>query len=196
MSAQRFGLRGEQEGAALIAVVERLLANAVSCKVENAIPVVPDCKSEHSDETLESAGEAPFAESRQHDFRVAPAAETMASSLELRSQTPVIVDLAVEGHDEPTVFRTHRLVAVCREVQDRQAADPEGDAPPRIRPVALVVRTSMAQRLCHPSDRPCISAGFYAVLVEDACEAAHRALTPRSVAHRTPERHLGAERDS
>ena len=54
------------------------------------------------------------------DFGVAAAAEGCAFPLEPTAQLAVVIDLAVEGDDDPSVRGTHRLTAGLRKVEDRQ----------------------------------------------------------------------------
>jgi hypothetical protein len=69
--------------------------------------------------------------------------------LELRSQRFVIVDLAIVTDHPPTVGGMHGLMSLGRQVQDRKAAVPKGDAGIRIAPIAFIVRTTVDDGVGH-----------------------------------------------
>jgi hypothetical protein len=78
-------------------------------------------------------------------------AELRAALLELGAQLAEVEDLAVEDDRDRAVGRVHRLVAVGRQVEDREAAVVEADAAQQRR--AVRVGAALAHRLAHRDER-------------------------------------------
>ncbi len=131
--------RAEEEDAALRAAVERLDAEAVAREVERARLAVPERECEHPDEAFEAGLEPPRLEGSEHDLGVRVPAKAVAARFERAREVGEVVDLAVVDHHEAPARRRHRLVAVGREVEDREAAVAEGDAALGVGPRARVV---------------------------------------------------------
>ena len=68
---------------------------------------------------------APLEIAVKQDLGVAGRAERMASRLQLPAQFDEVVNLAVEDQGDGTVDGAHRLVASRRQVENRQAPEPE-----------------------------------------------------------------------
>ena len=68
------------------------------------------------------------------------------------AQFTEIVDLAIEDDDEALVGTGHGLMAVRREVEDREAAVAEGDAGVCVYPCTLVIGTARDDGVGHATD--------------------------------------------
>ena len=73
----------------------------------------------------------------------------VALRLELGAELAVVVDLAAEGQPDRSVLVRHRLMPGGREVDDREAAVPEGDALLGEVPRAAVVGPAVMDALAH-----------------------------------------------
>ncbi len=94
--------------------------------------------------------------------------------LQLLEQARRIVDFAIEADDIASGVAGHRLVTLRRKVNDREAAEAEGDTGGGVGERAVIAGSAMAQRVGHVRD------GFHQRLVgsrtgeiEDAGKAAH-----------------------
>ena len=153
MGPQRLQLGSEEERRADPAVVERLLAHSIPHEVEPPLETVPQGEGEHPDQSLDGTLEPPVLDGRHERLRIRPPAERYTGVLELGAQVTEVVDLPVKRDHVAAARRAHRLPALTRQVQDCQAAMPEGDAGLGIGPVAFVVRPAMAQGLRHTTER-------------------------------------------
>jgi hypothetical protein len=117
--------------------------------VKGLLLLVPDGDGEHPDEALHGGGDAPLLECGQHHFGVGPAAEAMAEAFQFGAEAGVVVDLAVEDHHEAAAGREHRLVALGRQVEDRQAPESEAHAQGAVRPRPFVVGAAVLQAVRH-----------------------------------------------
>ena len=98
----------------------------------------------------------------------------MALRDQLFSQPEMVVDLAVEGDGEGPVLVVHRLGAILRKVDDREAAVTE-----RRRAAAEVpapVGSPMRDDLRHPAQQRLVGETIL-VAIHEAADAAH-AVTP------------------
>ncbi len=89
-------------------------------------------------------------DSVEENLRVGGPSKAQPRRLELRSELPKVVDLAVEDEYEALVPRVHRLRAGIRQIQNRETAVSEADPRSRIGPYALSVRSAVGQLACHP----------------------------------------------
>jgi hypothetical protein len=103
-------------------------------------------------------------------------AEIPAIGEKLATQLMVVVHLAIEHNRPVTVRRMHRLVAVFRQINNRQPPKAQRNARRIIRPHTAVVRTSMNETLRHSASR------FLQALIgrrrEYSRYAAHVTITP------------------
>ena len=152
--AQGLELGAEQEGVALPAVVQRLLAGAVAGQGQGARAAVPQGQGEHAHAGLQGALDAPGGDAGQQGFGVGVAApgRRLAGGLQFAPQIQVVVDLAVVGQQPAPVGRGHRLVPGRRQVDDGQAAVPQGDAGGAIHPGPAIVRAAVVQPIGHGRD--------------------------------------------
>src|SRR5690606_8562415 len=118
------------------AVVERLLAEAVPDQVQPALPTVPQREREHAVDPVQGAPQAPAGDRLDQHLRVGVPAERDPAGRELRGELAVAVDLAVVGEHPTPVPRAHRLGAVVRQVDDREAPVRQGDPRGGVDPVA------------------------------------------------------------
>ena len=170
---ERLQLGPEGDEARLAVDVERLLAQAVPDERELAALGVPHRDREHPHEAADGLADAPLLERGQDDLGVGVAAETVSLRLQLPAQVAEVVDLAVEDHHEPAGGRGHRLMAVGREVQDREAAEAQRHSRPGVGPGSAVVRPAVRDGLDH-APRPVLELGRgRSRRDEDSGQAAH-----------------------
>ncbi len=100
--------------ATCLAVLERVRQTR-----EPVIVTIPDRESEHSTQVVHHCLALIGIEVQKH-FGVRAAAEDVAFPFKSAPEFPVVVDLAIEGHDEFAVSACHRLRACVRQVDDRQ----------------------------------------------------------------------------
>ena len=138
---QSLELRPEQQRITHAAIIEGLLADTVADQMEQPLPPVPEGEGEHPHAPPDRLVEPPALDGRQQDLSVGLAAEGRHRPVgsELAPQRPEVVDLSIEGDYVAAAGRVHRLMAVSGEVDDRQAAEPEGDTRRRVGPGSSVV---------------------------------------------------------
>src|SRR5215213_3389597 len=131
MRPQRFQFGTEHQVVRSPAVVEWLLAEAIADQREDAPFAIPQREGEHTDRFCESRLDPQNRDRLKEDFRVRVPAPSAGRDTPLRLQHSAklteIVNLAVEIEDIPPVPGLHRLMTGWREVDDRQAAVPQGD---------------------------------------------------------------------
>ena len=98
-----------------------------------------------------AAGAVEHQQPQQH-LGVAGAAQSLAARLELATQLPVVVNLAVE-HDQMSAVEHHRLRRACAEVDDRETPMHEQNVRSGRRPRPGSVRATVRQAPC-PGHRP------------------------------------------
>ena len=122
---QRFQFTGEQQAVAsgrrFPAVHQGLLAQAIAGQQQALIALAPDCKSEHSPQSLDTTGTELLIQV-DNDFGIGPGAERMSAGSELRLEFAVVVDLAIENNPHRTVFIRQGLVAPSK-IDDRQPTE-------------------------------------------------------------------------
>ncbi len=129
---------------------------------------VPQGEGEHSPEAVDAGGAALFVEVDDR-LRIRRRLETMAPGLEVRSQVAVVVDLAVEDDDALAGLVEDGLPS-AREVDDAQAAHPEGDGTLEVH--AVLVRAAVLDGRQHPLEHGPVD-GATGVAVDDPYDAAH-----------------------
>ena len=83
----------------------------------------------------------------QQHLRIGGRAETHAFGLELLAQRRIVVDLAVEDDDEPSVFADHWLRSALREIEDGKPAMAKTAPPILTPPDPRSVRPASTHRL-------------------------------------------------
>jgi hypothetical protein len=148
MRQQRAKLRAEDQRGGRGRVVDRLFAHAVTRQKELAALRVPDREREHPVQPLHALL-APLLPGVHEDFRVAMRAETMATTLQLRTQIGVVVDLSVERRPDGARLVGDGLITRV-EVDDAEAPDAEREA--AVEMETLGVRPAMSQLIRHTLD--------------------------------------------
>ncbi len=169
--AQRLHLRGEGQPPAVIGHVEGLDPERVSREQGLAALVVVKGEGEHAPQPVEEP-QAPLAVAVEQHLGVARRAEAIPARLELAPQSAEVVDLAVVDHPDPTVVRRHRLPAERREIDDRQPAMAESDAPVLGEPEPLVVGSAVALRVAQDA-HILLSHRFGLSIDDETCDSAH-----------------------
>ena len=105
---------------------------------------VPEGEREHSLECLDGAVDAPLGDRRQQHLGVGVSPEPMTERLERPAQFQEVVNLSVVGHNVAPGAGAHRLVALRREVDDRQAAAGQGQSDGGVDPRSRIVWTAVA----------------------------------------------------
>src|SRR6266542_4594825 len=123
MAEQRFDLGGEEQEPVSVAVIERLLAQAIPREEQPPAAPVPDGEGEHPTQMIDARLAERLVGAKQH-LAVAACPEAVAPALQERSQLAEVVDLPVEDEPDRLVLVRHRLAAADR-VDDRQAGHPE-----------------------------------------------------------------------
>ena len=108
-------------------VVERLDAKDIAGAKELVLLLVPDDEGVHTAQAIEY-GLAPLFVAVQEALGVGAAVELIALGLELGAKLLEVVDLAVEDDDDAAVLVGHGLSASLGQVEDRQAAEAQGNA--------------------------------------------------------------------
>ena len=108
-------------------VVERLDAKDIAGAKELVLLLVPDDEGVHTTQAIEY-GLAPLFVAVQEALGVGAAMELIALGLELGAKLLEVVDLAVEDDDDAAVLVGHGLSASLGQVEDRQAAEAQGNA--------------------------------------------------------------------
>ena len=171
--AQRLQLRAEHERAAAAqpAEVQRLLAKPIARQGQRAFVGVPHREREHAAQPRQRGLDAPALDRRDDDLGVAASAEAHAGAGQLAAQRAVVVDLAVEHQREAPRRRVHRLVAVRRQIDDRQPPEAEPDV--AVGPRAVVVGAARDQRRRHRARQDLAVGARASCYVDEAGDAAH-----------------------
>ncbi len=106
--------------------MERLFAKAVASDEDFFGSGIPDSEGEHAVEVFNTRV-APLLISRQNYFCIAGGFEVVPVLRELRSQLLVVIDFPVKNDPKPAIMAGHRLMPAWREIQDRKAAEAEGE---------------------------------------------------------------------
>jgi hypothetical protein len=171
MGQERFHLRRKQQLASGLAVVERLDAETVAREEQAPRVRIPERDREHAEQARERL-DTPFFIQMDDDLAVRFGAEGVLAP-QRAPQILVVVDLAVDGHDDGPVFVGDRLPAALG-VHDRQPAEDEVD---RVREQQLfVVGAAQAQLPAHrPQDAGPVALGLFAGRGRrEARKAAHK----------------------
>ena len=105
-----------------------------------------------------------------HDhLGVALGVEGMAECLQFGNQLLVVIDLAVEYHNDRAVF-VEQWLLTCRDVNDRQAAMPQADS--RLDVQATLVRPAVPLRVVHALQNGTVDLAA-AAGVKDSSDSAH-----------------------
>ena len=89
-------------------------------------------------------------------------------------QIGIVIDLAIEHHDNGSIFIEHRLLTAAQ-IDDAQAAMPQADI--FFNEISLVVRPAVGLNIVHPLNQMAINR-FTCAEIDDPADPAHR-LFPR-----------------
>ena len=127
-------------------VVERLDAKDVAGAKKLVLLLVPDDEGVHAAQAIEY-GLAPLLVAVQEALGVGSTVELIALGLELGAKLLEVVDLAVEDDNDAAVLIGHGLSAGLGQVEDRQAAEAQGNA--AVDKLAAHVGTTMDDAVHH-----------------------------------------------
>ena len=171
---QRLQLRREHQRVAADPVVERLFTQRVAGEVQDTFLAVPQGKREHAVGPAQGLGRPEACGELEQHLGVGPTADDDTRALDVGPQRVMVVDLAVEHEHEAAVGRHHRLGAGRREVDDREAPEPERDTRFGFDPHSGVVRTTMEERRRHPGgDLRQLTRGTRGPEVDQTGDSAH-----------------------
>ena len=191
----RSNLRSEMNGAIGDPVVDELDAHGIARQDQPTEPGIPYRDTEHPVEAIENA-RAPLLVAVDDHFRVGARSEDVPASLQLQSQFPKVVDLAVENDPNGRLPVRHRLVAAVQ-IDDGKAPKTQADAAGAIR--AVVVGTTMCNRCGHRGDCSRLNGALVAEIVltansthSAACKTTNRTVS-RSPRSKVVSRALGSK---
>ena len=139
----------EQEGLPDPPVVEGLFSEAITDEMEQACLAVPEGKGELAGHALHRGHDAPGDEGRKHHLGVGVTAKGLAQRLEVPAQLGEVVDLAVEDDQVAAIVRPHGLVALDREIEDRQASMTQRHTGLGVEPDPCIVGAPVRHRIRH-----------------------------------------------
>src|SRR5262245_16096275 len=157
----------EDQPAAELRVVERLLAHAIPRQEEDLAPFVPQPEREHAVE-MPDAVLAEILPRMDDHFGVGPGLEAMPALDQRLTQLDMVVDLAVENRPDRAVLVGERLVAGLQ-IDDAEPPVPQSHRPAHV--IAVVVGAAMAQRGRHPTHD--VDVGALVARTQEAGNAAH-----------------------
>ena len=165
---ERFELGAEYQPIAQRRVVERLDAEPVTDEHEGLSRLVPQRDGEHSPEVMDEVRTVLLVEMDDR-FRIGIGGETVPAGLQIRSELPIIVDLAVEDDPDRPILVRNRLMA-AGDVDDAEPAHPEAHGAVHVD--AFVVGTPVNDGLTHRPDDSRLDL-LVPVVIELSGDAAH-----------------------
>ncbi len=173
MRQQRFDLGSKSHSAIDPTVVERLLAGAVARQQQAPAPAIPNGEAEHAMQAFD-ASYAVLLVGVDDRFGVAISTEDVSFLSQLRAQSFVVPDLAVDDNTDIASFIRHRLMPAV-EVDDAKACKAKTHRAVEVG--SPIVRPSMGDQSHHVVDERRRNR-FPASRVIDAADAAHDSLHP------------------
>src|SRR5450432_65541 len=173
----RFYLGAEEQSPIFVAIVERLDAQPVASRKENAATLIPNHEREHAAEVLHAVATVFFVE-MDDGFGVAVGAVYVAARLHFLAGVLVVVDFAVIDDPDIAGFVRQGLVTGL-DVDDDETA--HGDAHVAVEEKAFIIRTAVGDLAVHRGQRGPIHA-TRSILVEDPADATHLSTCPVSCA--------------
>ena len=142
---QGLDLAGKCESPTGQSVVERLDPHSITRHEQGSIPPIPQSESEDAVEPAQHRLALPQVEMQQ-DFGVRVATEADAAVDQVGAQLAIVIDLAVEDHDDGAIRAGHGLSARGGQIDDGQTAMDEADTL-IIHVDATSIRTAMRDEL-------------------------------------------------
>ena len=167
---ERLRLGGEVERVAPARIVERLDAEAIPRREDEAVPLVPEHEGELTAQVAEAVGALLLVEVEKY-LAVGARTQAVAAHDELALVASVVVELTVHDDVELLILVGDRLVA-GGEVDDAEPRVPHAHPSVRRDPLSLPVGAAVVQRLGGAPERV---GGDRAVAGEDRDDAAHGA---------------------
>jgi hypothetical protein len=171
LSEDPFQLGREGENAILLGVVKGLHAVRIARKVHPTRTRVPYSEGEDPVQTG-GAVEPPFLVGVNDGFCVCTRGEAVTARFQLATQLAMVVDLAVEDHDNRPVLVRDRLIS-CDEVDDREAPDTERDSRVVVEVLTALIGPAMPQQVARASEVASIDRTAASAIV-DTNDPAHR----------------------
>src|SRR3972149_8426966 len=137
MDARGLQLRAEEQHPFGPSVIERFDPQSIADQVEAFLPPIPNGDGEHADEALYGRRDAPFFEGGQHHFGIGAPAKAVSQGHQFWAEAGIVVDLAVEDHDEAPAGGEHRLMAFGGGIEDGPPSEPPPDAGRALNPGPL-----------------------------------------------------------
>ena len=159
--------------------MERLDAGPIAHQEQLPLRHVPDREGEDSAQP-QHAVVTPLFIGTYDDLSVTVRSETPSALLQLTTQFPEVVNLAVEDDPHAAVVVGQRLIATLQ-IDDGQSSESQADASTLVEPTP--VGTAMMQRPDHPRQQLTIDR-LLSVVGEDSGETAHRRVNVANVAKR------------
>src|SRR5690606_12748179 len=110
-------------------------AEAIACEEQRAVAPVVQCERPLAVQPVQHLL-APLLPAVDEDLRVGARAEPVTERAQLAAQLDIVVDLAVEHHDDRTVLVRQRL-RTALDIDDAEAGMREPDTGTGIQPVAV-----------------------------------------------------------
>jgi len=148
---ERLHFRRQVEGAVVDGVIERLDAEAIACREQHVIALVPDGIRKLAAKLVDRPGTSILVQV-QRDFAVGSRSEGVPAALQLAADAFEIVKLPVRDDVKPLVFVRDGLIT-GRQVDDAEPRVAESGAPVLIDPNALRVGSAMLKPPGRPVER-------------------------------------------
>src|SRR4030095_14660922 len=104
------------------------------------------------------------------DFRIAGGSICMTLFFERRSQVAMVINLAVVGEPDPSVFVCHRLMTACPGDYRETAM---AEAHWSINECSCIVRSSMGERVAHARQRRLVNRAIELFRDDNAADSTH-----------------------
>src|SRR5271165_552348 len=152
---QGFYFRGERQLLTVLRIVERLHSEMITGQkqLRLARAQITDGKSKHALEAMHAIRAFFFVEV-DHNFGICVGSKMVALVLQFTSEFSKVVDFTVVGDPDRAILIAHRHVAICRQIENGEAAAAEtniGSILESSLPQTGVVRTAMREDARHPS---------------------------------------------
>src|SRR4030095_5049384 len=110
--------RSKEETVSTVEVKKRFFPDPVACEKKRTGATVPDRKSEHASQSLQTMAPK-FLISVNDHFSITVSAKDVSLLFELLPQLLKVVDLAIEGNPQRAIFVAHGLACRRAEIDNR-----------------------------------------------------------------------------